>query len=206
MQRRLVHCPQVRPPSRPLLILAKTANKCHFPDDISNCTVGAKQPHFWYQLDHNNNPQGTYDPPYCMCLYFAMLISDNGEYGFMNGAQTDLFAGVPATAPSAAAETSEPSSSTVSTPSAVPDAGGDGAVPVSSPIAASAQSSSEVPASASAPSAAASAPVKVQCRRRKRAFERLDDSEVKRRHDIRAYRRSLRKRSTRTWTSREQTK
>ncbi|WWD17327.1 hypothetical protein CI109_101767 [Kwoniella shandongensis] len=60
---------------------AKTANKCHYPEDKTNCTVGAKQPHYWYQTEGNNNPQGTYDPPFY-----------NGDYGFINGAQTDLFA------------------------------------------------------------------------------------------------------------------
>ncbi|ODO08833.1 hypothetical protein L198_00566 [Cryptococcus wingfieldii CBS 7118] len=62
---------------------ANTANKCDYPTDTSNCTVGAKQPHYWFQKERNNNPQGTYDPPFY-----------NGAYGFMNGAQTDLFAAV----------------------------------------------------------------------------------------------------------------
>ncbi|WWC70230.1 uncharacterized protein I206_104180 [Kwoniella pini CBS 10737] len=61
----------------------KTANKCNYPTDISNCTIGAKQPHYWYQNERNNNPQGEYDPPFY-----------NNEYGFINGAQTDLFASV----------------------------------------------------------------------------------------------------------------
>ena len=60
---------------------AKIANKCGYPSDTTNCTVGAKQPHYWFQAEGNNNPQGTYDPPFY-----------NGAYGFMNGAQTDLFA------------------------------------------------------------------------------------------------------------------
>ncbi|WVQ72577.1 hypothetical protein IAR50_002135 [Cryptococcus sp. DSM 104548] len=62
---------------------ANTANKCDYPTDTSNCTVGAKQPHYWFQKEKNNNLQGTYDPPFY-----------NGNYGFMNGAQTDLFAAV----------------------------------------------------------------------------------------------------------------
>ncbi|WVF71447.1 hypothetical protein IAT40_006251 [Kwoniella sp. CBS 6097] len=70
---------------------AKTANKCHYPSDTSNCTVGAKQPHYWYQAERNNNPQGEYDPPFY-----------NGDYGFINGAQTDLFATV------GSAQTGEP--------------------------------------------------------------------------------------------------
>lgn len=60
---------------------ANIANKCNFPEDTSNCTVGAKQPHYWFQNERNNNPQGEYDPPFY-----------NGEYGYINGAQTDLFA------------------------------------------------------------------------------------------------------------------
>ncbi|WWC89343.1 uncharacterized protein L201_004264 [Kwoniella dendrophila CBS 6074] len=60
----------------------QTANKCDYPADTSNCTVAGKQMHFWYN-ERNNNPQGEYDPPFY-----------NGEYGFMNGAQTDLFATV----------------------------------------------------------------------------------------------------------------
>ncbi|ORY34011.1 hypothetical protein BCR39DRAFT_232913 [Naematelia encephala] len=60
----------------------KTANKCDYPTDTSNCTIGAKSPHYWLQAEGNNNFQGTYDPPFY-----------NGAYGYMNGAQTDLFAG-----------------------------------------------------------------------------------------------------------------
>ncbi|OWZ60315.1 hypothetical protein C356_00172 [Cryptococcus neoformans c45] len=59
---------------------ANTASKCDYPTDTSNCTMGAKQPHYWFQKERNNNFQGTYDPPFY-----------NGAYGFMNGAQTDLF-------------------------------------------------------------------------------------------------------------------
>lgn len=62
---------------------ANIANKCHYPSDTSNCTIGAKQPHYWYQNERNNNPQGEYDPPFY-----------NGDYGYMNGAQTDLYAAV----------------------------------------------------------------------------------------------------------------
>ncbi|KAK4683791.1 hypothetical protein P7C73_g6433, partial [Tremellales sp. Uapishka_1] len=61
---------------------ANTANICDYPTDTSNCTVGAKQPHYWFQNERNNNFQDTYEPPFY-----------NGAYGFMNGAQTDLFAG-----------------------------------------------------------------------------------------------------------------
>ncbi|WVQ72578.1 hypothetical protein IAR50_002136 [Cryptococcus sp. DSM 104548] len=60
---------------------ANVANKCDYPTDTSNCTVGAKQPHYWLQAEKNNNFQGNFDPPFY-----------NGDYGFMDGAQTDLFA------------------------------------------------------------------------------------------------------------------
>ncbi|TYJ56966.1 hypothetical protein B9479_002245 [Cryptococcus floricola] len=59
---------------------AQVANKC--PTDTSNCTVGAKQPHYWLQAEKNNNFQGNFDPPFY-----------NGDYGFSDGAQTDLFEG-----------------------------------------------------------------------------------------------------------------
>ncbi|KAI9639795.1 uncharacterized protein MKK02DRAFT_4463, partial [Dioszegia hungarica] len=61
----------------------KTANKCHLPQDTTNCTVGAKQPHYWLQLERNNNHQAYMDPPFY-----------NGDYGYLNGAQTDLWAGL----------------------------------------------------------------------------------------------------------------
>ena len=38
-------------------------------------------PHYWLQKERNNNFQDYYDPPFY-----------NAEYGFMDGAQTDLFA------------------------------------------------------------------------------------------------------------------
>ncbi|KAJ9105892.1 hypothetical protein QFC20_004227 [Naganishia adeliensis] len=60
------------------------AKKCHFPEDTSNCTVGAKQPHYWLQKERNNNHQDYYDPPFY-----------NGDYGFSDGAQTDFFASLP---------------------------------------------------------------------------------------------------------------
>ncbi|WWC61848.1 uncharacterized protein I303_104433 [Kwoniella dejecticola CBS 10117] len=100
----------------------KTANKCNYPTDTSNCTVGAKQPHYWYQNERNNNPQGEYDPPFY-----------NNEYGFINGAQTDLFASVGgaevgtgtssnATAPSEAAASSSLASASASGSGAYGDA------------------------------------------------------------------------------------
>ncbi|WVQ82351.1 hypothetical protein IAT38_004479 [Cryptococcus sp. DSM 104549] len=84
---------------------AKTANKCDYPTDTSNCTVGAKQPHYWFQNERNNNPQGTYDPPFY-----------NGAYGFMDGAQTDLFAA--AGSADASTSVSASTSSTVASASA----------------------------------------------------------------------------------------
>jgi hypothetical protein len=42
---------------------AKVARKC--PVEKSNCTIGAKQPHYWLQQEQNNNFQGYYDPPFC---------------------------------------------------------------------------------------------------------------------------------------------
>lgn len=54
------------------------ARKCPF--DKNNCTMGAKQPHYWLMGERNNNHQHEYDPPYY-----------NDEYGFENGAQNDLW-------------------------------------------------------------------------------------------------------------------
>jgi len=66
--------PNGRPLPKPRL-----ANKCV--EDKSNCTVGAKQAHFWAQAEGNNNFQDNgNDPPYY-----------NADYGFMDGAQTDLW-------------------------------------------------------------------------------------------------------------------
>lgn len=50
------------------------------PADASNCTVGAKQPLYWYQLEGNNMFEGEYSPP----LY-------NDLYDFKDGAQRDIF-------------------------------------------------------------------------------------------------------------------
>ncbi|CAL1716054.1 unnamed protein product [Somion occarium] len=46
----------------------------------SNCTVGPKQPLYWYQKERNNMFEGTYSPP----VY-------NDLYGFADGAQNDIF-------------------------------------------------------------------------------------------------------------------
>jgi hypothetical protein len=32
--------------------LAQVSRKCDYPNDVSNCTVGAKQPHYWYQNEY----------------------------------------------------------------------------------------------------------------------------------------------------------
>ncbi|KAL7415007.1 hypothetical protein BDY24DRAFT_280039 [Mrakia frigida] len=54
------------------------ANECA--GDSSKCTAGAKQPHYWSQLDGNNNFASDLNPPL-----------HNMNYGFSNGAQTDIF-------------------------------------------------------------------------------------------------------------------
>ena len=71
----------------------QVARKC--PTDKSNCTVGAKQPHYWLQNERNNNYQHWTDAPYY-----------NSDYGFSNGAQTDLWATAPKPAVSSAAASS----------------------------------------------------------------------------------------------------
>lgn len=79
-----------------------TANKCDYPSNSANCTVGGKQPHYWLQKEGNNNFQDYYDPPYY-----------NEKYGFMQGAQTDLFAGIAPSRPTVVAESSVVPSSTL---------------------------------------------------------------------------------------------
>ncbi|KAJ3568658.1 hypothetical protein NP233_g5568 [Leucocoprinus birnbaumii] len=46
----------------------------------NNCTIGAKQPLYWYQKERNNMFEGPLDPP----VY-------NDLYGFKDGAQDDIF-------------------------------------------------------------------------------------------------------------------
>ncbi|KAH7904207.1 hypothetical protein BJ138DRAFT_950191 [Hygrophoropsis aurantiaca] len=46
-----------------------------------NCTYGAKQPFYWFQLEQNNMFEGTYAPPFYTDLY-----------NFKDGAQDDIFA------------------------------------------------------------------------------------------------------------------
>ncbi|KAG8901992.1 hypothetical protein FRB99_004976 [Tulasnella sp. 403] len=48
--------------------------------DPKNCTIGAKQPLYWYQKERNNVAGDTYDPPYY-----------NGYLGWADGAQNDIF-------------------------------------------------------------------------------------------------------------------
>ncbi|KAI0071994.1 hypothetical protein K474DRAFT_1651739 [Panus rudis PR-1116 ss-1] len=67
----------------------------------SNCTVGPKQPFYWYQKERNNMFEGTYSPPFYLPLY-----------GFEDGAQNDIFQ----------APTPAPASSPA--PAATPDNGG----------------------------------------------------------------------------------
>lgn len=54
------------------------ARKC--PYNKNNCTIGAKQPHYWLMGERNNNPQGYSDAPFY-----------NEAYGFKDGAQDDLW-------------------------------------------------------------------------------------------------------------------
>jgi hypothetical protein len=71
-------CTVSAPADLPPLPKPKVARKCPF--DRGNCTAGAKSPHFWFQAERNNNHQAEIDPPYY-----------NWEYGFADGAQTDLY-------------------------------------------------------------------------------------------------------------------
>ncbi|KZV69208.1 hypothetical protein PENSPDRAFT_652542 [Peniophora sp. CONT] len=58
------------------------------PADPSNCTIGAKQPNYWHNLEGNNQFEDIMEPPSYQALY-----------GFMDGAQTDLYDGVGKTQP-----------------------------------------------------------------------------------------------------------
>ncbi|ALO60293.1 hypothetical protein CNA01560 [Cryptococcus deneoformans JEC21] len=126
---------------------ANTANKCDYPTDTSNCTLGAKQPHYWFQKERNNNFQDTYDPPFY-----------NGAYGFMNGAQTDLFDAVNKSNPtntnvttsSGNVNVSEALGSSVAVSSATVSASeGRSSLVISSPIVSSVSSSTNVMATTS---------------------------------------------------------
>jgi len=56
----------------------QVARKC--PYDRNNCTIGAKQPHYWLQKEGNNNFQDWNDPPYY-----------NWEYRVFVGLQEDIW-------------------------------------------------------------------------------------------------------------------
>ncbi|KAH8830708.1 hypothetical protein DL96DRAFT_1594033 [Flagelloscypha sp. PMI_526] len=64
----------------------------------SNCTYGAKQPFYWFQLERNNMFEGDFSPP----LYLD-------RYAFFDGAQDDIFedsyANIPDPSPVAAMPT-----------------------------------------------------------------------------------------------------
>ncbi|KAL7421844.1 hypothetical protein Q5752_003615 [Cryptotrichosporon argae] len=156
------------------------ANKCDYPTDTSNCTVGPRQPFYWLQAERNNIFQGYYDPPYY-----------NGAYGFMDGAQTDLFA---ASNASTSANSTNSANSTISTNTAAASDAGislmiSATVNVyvavaSAPISASASSvSSSMPSVSSVSFASASSPTVTStggsCKRRKRALD-VDDQHVRR--------------------------
>ncbi|WVR07021.1 hypothetical protein IAU60_004060 [Kwoniella sp. DSM 27419] len=153
----------------------KTANKCDYPADTSNCTVGAKQPHYWFQNERNNNPQGTYDPPFY-----------NGKYGFMNGAQTDLFAAVggakTGSTVSSPAPTNTPTSSD-SVPALTQSSESSSSVGVPSvSLTATATATATAPASNGTTAG-------VTCQRKKRHLARLESPDVLARHVARNERR-----------------
>lgn len=176
-----------------------TANKCNYPTDTSNCTVGAKQPHYWFQAEGNNNPQGTYDPPFY-----------NGAFGFMDGAQTDLFAaagGSPgAVAPSTNASSSSAiaSSGASASPAAVlgslssssqsltasPTSITPSVIIAAAPS--SSQSSSVTTTSTSASSSTTSSTSNA-CKRRRRDLSNLSTAEGHERHLKRQARRSAKR-------------
>jgi hypothetical protein len=74
-------------PNAPPLMKPQLARRCGADPangrpqgDPKNCTVGAKQPLYWYQAEGSTFFEGTYSPP----LY-------NDLYDFKNGAQLDIF-------------------------------------------------------------------------------------------------------------------
>ncbi|KDQ15932.1 hypothetical protein BOTBODRAFT_65213 [Botryobasidium botryosum FD-172 SS1] len=74
------------------------------PADISNCTVGAKQPFYWFQAERNNMFEDPSAPPFYTDLY-----------GFSDGSQDDIFEDSPSVA-AAAIPVSLSSSSTTTEP------------------------------------------------------------------------------------------
>lgn len=69
--------PDIRAKSIPL---PKVATKCM--GNLSKCVKSPKNPHYWFQKERNNSNQPWSDPPYY-----------NMDYGFQDGAQTDLWYG-----------------------------------------------------------------------------------------------------------------
>jgi len=100
--------------------------------DPSNCTVGAKQPLYWYQAERSTFFEGTYAPPFY-----------NDLYGFPDGAQLDIFVDQAGNQVSSGASGS--SSSSVAGPTSTP------AVVSSSSPPAAASSSTSSPAPANTP-------------------------------------------------------
>ncbi|KAI0635898.1 hypothetical protein C8Q77DRAFT_600541 [Trametes polyzona] len=74
-----------------------------FPDPRpGNCTIGAKQPLYWYQKERNNMPEDTYHAPYY-----------NDLYGFHDGAQNDVFQDGVIASLAGSAPTSAPTTQTI---------------------------------------------------------------------------------------------
>ncbi|OBZ72245.1 hypothetical protein A0H81_08036 [Grifola frondosa] len=126
-----------------------------------NCTIGPKQPFYWYQNERNNMFEGTYAPP-----------SYNQMYGYADGAQNDIFqepyiasegpAGGASTTSASTTSTSAsttstaiptstavPSTSATSTPSSRPSSIASSAPPPSSTSSSSPSSSSSSSSSVS---------------------------------------------------------
>ncbi|KXN84873.1 hypothetical protein AN958_12003 [Leucoagaricus sp. SymC.cos] len=108
----------------PALAKSQVARRCGYDPatgrtgDPNNCTIGAKQPLYWYQKERNNMFEGPLDPP----VY-------NDLYGFKDGAQNDIFETDSSkqliNAFTLSNETSAPSSDATQSPSAIsstPDA------------------------------------------------------------------------------------
>ncbi|OCH95365.1 hypothetical protein OBBRIDRAFT_745520 [Obba rivulosa] len=119
-----------------------------------NCTVGPKNPLYWYQQEGNNMFEGTYSPPFY-----------NALYGWTDGAQDDIFQnayisslgpGAPAATPTSSPVAKIVSSSAVLSSSAVATPSSAPAPPAPTPTSAFASASSvvndPVPSASSAPS------------------------------------------------------
>ncbi|KAH9948617.1 hypothetical protein B0H21DRAFT_231728 [Amylocystis lapponica] len=85
--------------------------------DLGNCTVGPKQPFYWYQQERNNMFEGTYAPPLYTDLYYPN-----------DGAQEDIFQDAyisslgPGSGGSASTPAAAPSDSASSSPAPPPPA------------------------------------------------------------------------------------